>query len=103
MGVRAEEGVPMVGMVVGLGEVVAVGFGVGVSPGGVGEAVATTAVASVVGLSVGVGVGVGLAWATRVNVLDTVSNIARATVITTRKPTRIITRPALTLACSRMK
>jgi hypothetical protein len=102
MGVRAEDGVPTVGMIVGLGEAVAVGFSVGVNTG-VGEAVATTAVAGVVGLGSGVGVGVGLAWATRLNVLDTVTSIARAMVITTRKPTTIMTRPALILACSRMK
>jgi hypothetical protein len=101
MGVRAEDGVPMVGMIVGLGEAVALGFGVGDNTG-VGEAV-TTAVAGVAEVSVGVGVGVGLAWATRVNVLDAASSIARAMVTTPRKPTTIMTRPALILACSRMK
>jgi hypothetical protein len=92
----------MVGRIVELGEAVAVSIGVGVNTE-VGGAVATTAVAGIVGLSVGVGVGVGLAWATRLNVLDTVTSIARAMVTTTRKPTTIMTRPALILACSRIK
>jgi hypothetical protein len=99
--VRAEDGVPTVGMTVELGEAVAVGFDVGGNTA-VGETVAL-AVASVVGLNVGVDVGVGLAWATRVNVLDTNSNIPRTLITTTKKPTRIMTRPALILACSRIK
>jgi hypothetical protein len=86
-------------MIVWLGEAEAVGFGVGVGIG-VGGAVAT-AVAGVVGLSVGI--GVGLAWATRGNVLDIVISIAKAMVTLTRKPTMIMTRPALILACSRIK
>jgi hypothetical protein len=100
MGVRVKVGVLTVGTTVGLGEAVAVGFGVGVSTR-VGRAVGT-AVTGVVGLSVGVGVGVGLAWATR-NASDTVRSMNRAMVTTTRKPTRIMTRPALILACSRIK
>jgi hypothetical protein len=98
MGVRVEDGV---GMIVGLGETVAVGFSVGGCTR-VGEAEAT-AVAGVVGVSAGLGGGVGLAWAARVNALDTFKSIARATVTTTKKTTRIMTRPALTLACSRIK
>jgi hypothetical protein len=102
MGVRVEVGVPTVGAIVGLGEAVAVGFGVGDSTEI--EVAVAEAVAGGVGLvGIRVGVGVGLAWATRVNLLDTVTRIVRTIVTTTKKPTRIMTRPILILACSRIK